>query len=405
MKKLNVLSIAIIAFIGSINAQKSDLIGSWLLTKVEVGDKVQNPYQITNFNEDGNFYVMGIEAGTWNYNKSNNAIVMASKLDKDFNGEGKIDHLSKNELEFTKDGAKMFYKKVAMKTIIANNKNSGFIGMWDFKNVPYPNVNTLVTFLEPDEYTMIQKEEGMTATFRGTWIFDPQDKTLIIIGFNGENIFRGKNNLIKTSEDIIELENNGSIFKGNKKAKSNIKIERLTFSNEDFYKEDGDYKYYDDEEKLPWNDSYKMMTDLANVKQLVYNYSTLINGTNSFETKTLTANLVANIDEGTLNIDNIFKGYDSYNLPEDSEMPTNNYDEYHKLFPLDEDTFRVVGEEEITVAAGTFNCTVIEAIGSFDENIKLWMINDMPGIIAKVIKDNPDESFGHYYVYELQEIK
>ncbi|WP_299524041.1 hypothetical protein [uncultured Lutibacter sp.] len=405
MKKLTVLGIALIAFIGSINAQKSKLAGSWLLTKTEVGTEIQNPYQNTNFNEDGTFVIMGIEVGTWEYNKSKNAVVMKSDFDKDFNGVAEILNLNDNELILSKDGVKMFYTKMDMAKVMASNKNSGLLGMWEFKDLPYAGANTFFTFTEPDEYTIIQKEEGMTGTFKGTWIFDEQEKSLIIIGFSSENVFRGKNNIAKVDEETIELNNNGTVFKGVKKAESNIKIERLTFSNEDFYKEDGDYKYYDDEQKLPWNDSYKMMIDLANVKQLVYNYSTLLNGTSSFETKTLTANVVANVEEGILSIDNIFKGYDSYNFPEDTAMPTNNYDEYNKLFPLDEDIFRVVGEEEITVTAGTFNCTVIEAAGSFDEVLKVWMINDKPGIIAKVIKDNPDESFGHYYIFELQEIK
>jgi hypothetical protein len=405
MKKLTILGIVLFAFIGNINAQKSKLVGSWLLTKTEVGTEIRNPYQNTNFNEDGKFIIMGIEVGTWEYNKTKNVIIMKSELDKDFNGEAAILSLTDKELMLNKEGVKMFYTKMDMVKVTANNKNSGLIGMWEFNNVPYNEAKTFFTFNEPDEFTIIQKEEGMTTTYKGTWIFDEQEKLLIIIGFGGENVFRGKNNIAKVDEETIELNNNGTIFKGIKKEEGSIKIERLTFSNEDFYNEDGDYKYYDDEQKLPWNDSYKMMIDLANVKQLVYNYSTLLNGTSSFETKTLTANVVANIEEGILSVDNIFKGYDSYNLPEDTEMPTNNFDEYNKLFPLDEDTYRVVGEEEVTVAAGTFNCTVIEAAGSFDEVLKIWMINDKPGIIAKVIKDNPDESFGHYYSYELQEIK
>ena len=33
------------------------------------------------------------------------------------------------------------------------------------------------------------------------------------------------------------------------------------------------------------------------------------------------------------------------------------------------------------------------------------MINDKPGVLAKIIKEDSDETFGHYYIFELKEIK
>lgn len=404
MKKLMVLSSLCILLTGNIAAQKSKLVGSWLMTEAQVGTDVQNPYQITDYNEDGSFVVMGIEAGTWQYNKVSNSIVMQSELDKDFNGEAKIINLTNKELILSKDGVKMFYTKVNKAEIIENNKNSGLIGTWEFNDVPYPEAKIVVTFTEPDAYTMIQKEEGMTGTFKGTWIFNSQDKSLLIIGFNSENVFRG-NSSVKITPETISIENNNKVYNGIKKAERTEKIERLTFSQEDFYDENGDYKYNDDEQKLPWQDAYEMMTYLEQVHQLVYNFSTLLSDTNSFETKTLTANIRANAEESILNIENIFKGYDSYTLSDDQEIPSNDYDTYNKLYPLEDFSFRVAGNEEITVPAGTFNCTVIEAVNGYDENMKVWMIIDMPGIIAKVIRDNPEENFGHYFLFELQEIK
>lgn len=405
MKKLMVLSSLCILLTGNMAAQKSKLVGSWLITEVQVGTEVQNPYQITDYNEDGSFVVMGIEAGTWQYNKVSNSIVMQSELDKDFNGEAKIINLTNKELILSKDGVKMFYTKVNKAEIIENNKNSGLIGTWEFNDVPYPDAKIVVTFTEPDAYTMIQKEEGMTGTFKGTWIFNSQDKSLIMIGLRREDTFNGENKVLNISEESLELENNGTVFKGIKKAERTEKIERLTFSEDDFYEENGASKYNDDEQKLPWQDAHKMMIYLEQVHQLVYNFSTLLSDTNSFETKTLTANIRAIAEESILTIDNVFNGYDSYTLSDDEEMPSNDYESYNKLYPLEDFSFRVAGNEEITVPAGTFNCTVIEGVHGFDENMKVWMINDKPGIIAKVIRDNPDEDFGHYFLFELQEIK
>ncbi len=406
MKKSTLLIITFFTCAVFANAQKSKLVGSWLMTKAEVNGEVQKPYFITEFNEDGKMLVMGIDAGTWEYNKSHNSIVMKSELDKDFNGEGKIVTLNEKELVVNKDGAKLFYKKVETAEIMEANKNSGLMGMWEFKDVPYPDVNTLLTFSEPDEFKIIQREVGMTSNLSGTWIFDKQNNALIMIGLRGEDTFNGENKVVKINEKNLELENNGTAYKGNKKAQNTIKIERLTFTEDEFYNDDADYKYYDDDKKLPWFDWAEIKANLLNVNQLVYKYSTLINDTEAFESKILTSDVKATLEEEGFTIDNIFVGYDRYNLPEDSEFPENN--EYSKpLYPLTDDIFRVVGNEQITTPAGTFNCAVVEVATYSNVLRKLWVITDKPGfgIYAKIIEDDPDVSWGHYYVYELQEIK
>jgi len=406
MKKATLLVLVLISFSGITNAQKSKLVGSWLMTLAEVNGELEKPFFVTEFKEDGKMLVMGMDAGTWEYNKSNNSIVLKSELDKDFNGEGKIVTISEKKLVVDKGGAKLSYKRVVTAEIVKANKNSGLWGMWEFKDVPYSGANTLVTFTEPDEFKMIQKEEGMTSNSGGTWIFDKQNNVIIMIGLRSEDTFHGENKILKIDDETIELENNGTVFKGTKKAQNSTKIERLTFTEDDFYTEDGDYKYYDDAQKLPWYNWAEIESNLLNVKQLVYKYSTLINGTEAFESKILTADVNATLEEEGFTIDNIFVGYDRYNLPEDSEFPENN--EFSKaLYPLTDDIFRIVGNEQITTPAGTFNCVVVEVATFSDVLKKLWVITDKPGfgIYAKVIDENPDETWGHYYVYELQEIK
>lgn len=403
MKKIILLSIVLIGFSGITNAQKSKLIGRWLVTKVEVGYEIQNPYQIMDYNEDGKMITMGLEVGTWSYNKKNKSIEMKSEFDKDFNGEGKILKLTDKEMVILKDGMKAFYEKIDRSQIIEENSVSGLIGTWKLTNKANPDIVQILSFKSPYDFSFVEKTDYSQSNSKGTWIFNKSEKTVILIGFL--EYLKGLNKVINISSDEISLENNGTIYSLKKEETQDIKMERLTFSEKEFYDENGDYRYYNDEQKLPWKDPSKMMIYLADVKQLVYSYSSLITGTNSFETKTLTSDVNANIEEGVLSIDNIFNGYDRYNIPDDTAMQTNNYDQYNSLFPLSDDTYRVVGKEEITVAAGTFNCTVVEATGRFDEVIKLWMITNNLGILARVIKDNPDEGYGYYHIYELQEIK
>lgn len=397
--------IAFLAFAGMTNAQKADLVGSWLMTKAEVNGKVETPYFITEFKHDGHFLIMGMDFGTWIYDNSDNSIQMTSEMDKDFNGKSEVLMLTPDELIVNKDKVKLTYKRIDIAQIKETNHTSGLMGIWEFKNMHNTNANTMLTFSPPDEFVMIEKDEYSTATIHGTWIFNPHEQSLIIIGMNGDNIFKGKNNVITLSDDAIELENNGKIFKAQRKTQNTKQVARLTFTETDFYTEDGDYKYEADADKLPWQDPLEMMMSLANIKHLIYNCAALVENTNSFENKKLTADVNSNPQEQMLSIDYIFYGYDSYNLPDDTALPPNEFDAYNKLYPEQNNSFRVVGFEQITTRAGSFDCTIVEAVGNGDSMKRMWMINDKPGIYAKIIEDNPDETFGHYIVYELQEIQ
>lgn len=83
MKHILILIITCIFFTGVSTAQKSDLVGSWLMTKAEVAGEIQTPYFVTEFNEDGKMLVMGMDIGTWEYNKNTNSIAMKSEFDKE----------------------------------------------------------------------------------------------------------------------------------------------------------------------------------------------------------------------------------------------------------------------------------------------------------------------------------
>lgn len=403
MKKEHLLCIAFISIMGLSFAQKEAITGPWLVTKVETATQIENPYMITNFTEDGKMVMMGIDVGTWDYITKSNEIIMKSNFDKDFNGNAKVLKITNNELILEKDGAKLTYQKLDLEKIATDNTNSGLIGMWELKNNIDSDAKLYVTFIAPDEFKWIQKEENSETTVNGTWLFNKNDKTLIMIGFRNENLPAGENNIIKLNKEHFELENNGNTFIANKKAESRKNIERLTFSQEDFFTEDGNYKYEGDQEKLPWLNWSEMKMELLNVNQLVYNYSTLIKNSKVFENKTLTANVNATIEEEGFNIDYIFNGFDSYNLPEDYSLPLNT--EYsNPLYPLYDMLYRIIGNEQITTPAGTFDCTVLEAYDDSEVRKKLWMIDNKIGVYAKIIEDNPDEHFGSYHVYELQSI-
>ncbi len=403
MRKSLRLTLVLISIFGSCYAQNTMPTGSWLLTRVEVGGEVHHPHFISNFKENGAMFVSGVEAGTWEYKKNSKTLILNSEFSKELNGKGRVFSLSEQELVLEKDGAKLFYQKINITEIAAGNKLSGLLGTWVFQDAPHPDVRMIVTFKAPDVFTIIEKGEAYEARSRGTWIFQDQDMSLVMIGLRGEDLFQGENRLLIIEEDKLRMENKGRIFEGKRMVHHAAKIERLSFSERDFYTEDGDYKYEADEANLPWRSWSEMKTGLLEVRQLVYNYSTLIRGSEVFESKKLVADVHATLEEEGFVIDNIFHGYDRYTLPEDAEL-YQDADYAEPLYPLGGDTYRIIGVEQVTTAAGAFECTVLEAIAPSGLLRKLWMINDQIGTYAKIIEEDPDESFGHYRLYELNEI-
>jgi hypothetical protein len=403
MKKFTLL-FAFLSLIAFGNAQTSKISGLWLMTKAEVNGKVQEPYFITNYRNDGKMLVMDMEAGSWEYNKEKNAIEMQSKLDKDFNGESKIIKLTEKEMVVSKDGARFTYIRVNPDAIKQGNASSGLLGTWVFKDLPYSDVTTFLFFKKPNEFSIVEKDNGSETRMKGTWIYNKEEASLIMMGLRGEDSFKGLNKVVKLDENTLSLEFGGQVHQAVKQQQeqNTTKVVHLTYTEDDFYTADGDYKY-DDADKLPWQDPYAFFDTFADVQQLVYKYSKLVDEPDVFENKILKADVEANEDEESLSVDYIFKGYDRYNLPEDTQLPPNT--KYTApLYPEHEYDFRVAGTETIHTPAGSFDCTVIEAIGDFDTAIKLWMINDKPGIYAKIIKEQAGD-FGFYVVYELQEIK
>ena len=97
-----------------------------------------------------------------------------------------------------------------------------------------------------------------------------------------------------------------------------------------------------------------------------------------------------------------------------TSVGANDSGDYDTRFPKDgvsplfdemKKTVKVIGPEKVQAPAGTFDCTVIEFTDLFFiESKTLWMINDKPGIYAKVVEKKlwPD---GETKTYLLKEIK
>jgi len=370
-----------------LQAQKTFVEGEWILEHITQNNESKSIYQILKFESSGELLIQDNPFGTWTSDQKNNTLTIDAKK---IGGVYKITALEEQEMELFLDGKSLYFTKIDRPKIIADNKNSSLLGVWKFQSQEY--LQELVEFKEPDDLFHIEMDDSYKGKHSGMWFYKPNTKELIIIGQIGN--ISGLNTVLSISDNEILLQNKGNelILK---KAKQ-VTIERLDFHEEDFQ--------YEDENGLPWKDYYKMLEANSKLNQLVYQYDVLEENTSTFETKLLTANISVSINDEKISIDNIFNGYDRSSLYEDQEFPENTYTTFKPLYPCTADTYRVVGEEEVLVPAGTFQCTVVEAFGSFGTLFKVYMIKDKPGIIAKLISDDPDE-FGHYAIYQLKEIK
>lgn len=370
-----------------LQAQKYLMEGEWLLEHINdmQNNNIEEVAQILNFDTTGTIFIQERPFGTWSF-ENNRVSIDANKIP----GTYEVTAISDQEMELTLDNKQLYFTKIDRSKMITDNKNSSLLGVWKFNS--QERLQELIEFKEPDELLHIEMDDSYKGTQKGIWLYKPITKELIIIGQIGK--IDGINTVLSISNNEVLLENKGNKYILKKEVQ--VTIERLDLHEEDFQNES--------EDDLPWKDYYNMITEMSKINQLVYQYDLLEENTSTFETKLLTANVSASINNEAINIDNVFKGYDRFSLYEDQEFPENKYDNFKPLYPCSANTFRVIGEEEIKVPAGVFNCTVVEAFGSFGIQLKIYMVKDKPGIIAKVISDSPDE-YGHYAIYQLKEIQ
>jgi hypothetical protein len=404
MKYTITLILALIFSVNIANSKNVPVAGDWLMTKMETRDGSKDIYAPVSFRKNGDFMAMGMKMGTWSFDKKARVIKIVSQRFKAANGDNKVLKLSNEELVWENTGTKIYFRRIDKEKIVKENAASGLTGTWRLASDD-DQILQLLIFKAPDSLLFVEKEPGVTSRASGSWIYNKKDNSLVVIMMGHRTDFRGLNK-ITMGKDAFTLENKGKTIKATKE-KTTGKIEHLHFKSDDFYDADGNFKYENDEGKLPWKDAQAMLDYLKTIHQLTYKYSVLISNTSVFKSEMLKAGVTMEDHDQKACIDYIFNGYDKEHLPDDTALQPScyDYDTYNKLFPLKEADFRIAGKEQITTPAGTFQCTVIEALGDFDTLEKMWMIDDKPGVYAKIIMEKKDPDFGFYKMYELQDIK
>ncbi len=379
----------------SLRAQSADVSGKWLLFQAEIKGRTVSPFQIMEFRKDGKLVMMDMEMGIWKQSPDAKQIILKSDRNKDFNGAMMIAKLTPERMILKKEKDVYTYSRIRPETIKKDNEKSALVGIWSLSGTEYP-----YAFLKlelPQDFALVQVASGETDRSSGSWIFNPNDKAIVFVGFS--HLLRGKIKVTGLKKDAFSLQLTDRTLQA-KKVKP-APIERLTFKEDDFPEEPDEQT----QARLPWKDFDGMVQFLSTVKAVRYRLGQLLPRLNvlAYPTKHL-AKVHADVQKPSVTFTNL--SISEGNASQYSEKVLNEMagDEFH-FFPLEDFwQYRVVGAEKLTVSAGTFDCTVVEAVDG-DKKFKLWMINNKPGIYAKIIREETDP-FGkvNYSVEELETI-
>jgi len=366
--------------------------GTWLLTNVKQGKKTQDIYFILNFADNNILKIKDDPIGKWKFNASEQTVSLTSTVLKELSGNYNLSITDKDNITLSNSDISMFLIKFSQESVNRENKNSNFEGSW---KILAKDINITLILKLPDSFEIIEEEPGVTSRIKGDWIYNPKEDNLIFITQNSE--YKGVYKISKKGESSFAVVHNKKKMKIEKLKQPEVAVERLQWKDDDFYTEDGEYKYESDINKYSFNNFEEINLVYENISKLVYSFYRLLDNNQSFETTEVSAK-VNNESMDTPNIEDIFKNATQ------QDIETITFDEYKYIFPVNCEVFKFAGEEQIITPAGTFNCEVIEAMGDFDEKVKIWMSPEKPGIPIKIIRDLNEEPFGHYYVYELKQI-
>ncbi len=303
--------------------------------------------------------------------------------------------------------------------VVSNAQESKITGIWQLSKVVHDGkteTGLKAVFIFAKKGILKAARSATSKSINvGTWKYNKKHK-LIVMKSTVDKDFNGEATLLKVNKNELVYKKEGAVlsFKKitakKKEAKSKsitITKPKLSFKEETMLDADGSFNY-EDEDKLPWKiDS--IVNYLKNYKEVVYKVT---NFPDEDEPNTFVESKKINYNKEEQSIDVRRYSYaqnDYIDMTEDPIWMDNlqDYEDDFHFFPEDNlNIYKVVGTENVKTALGNFDCTVVEGFGDFDNKLKYWMINEKPGVFAKIVKvkDAP-VPYGFTNVYTLKEIK
>ncbi len=296
-------------------------------------------------------------------------------------------------------------------TIYAQD-NHPIVGAWELQSVIVDGntqpANGAIFIFDKGNILKAGRSAGGPSFTVGKWKCD-KDRKMLIMESTRDKDFNGEAKVLNLKDGKLSYKKEEAtlnFIKVEMKKADNTPIPKLAFTTDDFWDSEGREKYPEENGKLPWTID-KIYTGLKNVKEMVYHVDHFVpdqgktdSWTNSYKVKYHS--------DSELGIREYSYFQNDYVDMDDRIFPLNDNTQGEMVFfPQEEpEYFRYVGMEDVKTDKGTFKCTVVEGIGNFDLKLKYWMINDQPGVFAKIIKSKEEGNpFDYTNVYVLKEIK
>jgi len=372
---------------------REDISGEWLMAKMQSATETREDYTPSEFTKDGKFLIMGMEFGEYTYDKKAQMLTMTSTRDKNIPGVYSVKKLTQKSLILQNSKYTLTFISFNPKQVEQDNASSKFIGSWssEVKGSEYGDGKEVFKFSLPDNFAYTFMGDGMRSSTKGTWLYEKDSNSLIVLARDVP--FAGKHHVVHIGEKEFVLQTKEGKYSAQKEKE--LKIERLNFSEKDF-----------DEGRPPyapanWEDLYSLIDYLDTLESVEYKVLSLVGEITDKQIVKTTFEINSEKPSVTLHTYNS-EGEEIDRVLRDNrfENSSNGFFPQKELYPL-----KKVANETLTLGAGVFECSVYEGMEG-ESKYRLWMVDTMPGIYAKIIEDGEDR-FGKpsFKVTELQAIK
>jgi hypothetical protein len=357
--------------------------------------------------------------GIWHYDKKTKLINITSFLISKFNGNWEIIELSKEKLILKMGDLEWHLFKYDKEVIAATNAGLDLSGLWkmesktalvseeaieeeaveeateeaveeaveeegsqgeSYEEEYIEELPDLYFSFENVAYSLKEVSDGYSSNSKGDWMYKPKQNSIMFIAGRRAQI-TGDAKIIDHNENTLSFENNGFnyVFKKMK----TVEVEYLTF----------DYEYLDnnrnEDNYPPWGKFDKLSAQMTSTKMMVYQKGIYNTDLKVFDYSTIVYK--TQVEDGYNVVVSEYSVYGSDTTQVNEVSIGEDYGSENEFFPQERfGNYSVIGKETLTVPAGTFECTVVIGFDDNDVKYKVWMIDAMTGIYAKVITQKED---------------
>ena len=433
MKKL-VLVFVMLLSVSIASAKGPKFLGSWMSEKIVAEGSAHQMFMPITFEDDNDIIAEDMVFGIWHYNKKTKLINIISFFASEFNGDWSIKELSKEKLILKKGEFEWHLFAYDKTAIAATNAGLGLSGLWKLEsktNIQNSGVEeaveeaveeeaveeaveeevveeaveeevveesgaqeeayqeeyeykeelpNLYLSFEDIDYSLKEISDGYSSNLKGEWMYKPKQNSILFIAGRRSEII-GDAKIIEHTDKKLSFENNGAKYVFEKK--ESVEIETLTF----------DYEYLDnhrnEEMQLPWGEFDKLMAQMSSISTMMYSKGVYNSDLGIFDNSAVNYNTKVEDDYQVIITENAIS--DDGSIEENQMSIGEDYGSENIFFPLNQlDDYVILGKETIVTPQGAFKCTVVIGIGEDEVKYKLWMIDDKPGVYAKIITQKED---------------